>query len=127
MRLRSANDPLETQRNRRSCNVQYMEVATALREVGAGWVVDEVEEVIARGRAVAFRDLPHDEQARYEERLLAETRKGLAVGKVRAADEIGVAYGADERLTLLVEAAERVIVSSARSQAYVVEFVSRRS
>lgn len=101
---------------------QYAELATALREVGAGWVVDEVEEVIARGKTVAFRDLPPAERARYQDRLSVETRKGLLVGRATAGDEIGVAYEPYERLTLLVDAADRVITATALSHAFVSRF-----
>lgn len=104
---------------------QYAELTTALRELRAGWIVDEVEEVIALGRTVVFSDLPQDEKLRYRDRLQSEVRKGLPVGKARATDEIGLAYVPEEQLTLLVNAAERAIVVSARSQAYVAEFASR--
>jgi hypothetical protein len=104
---------------------QYAELTTALRELGAGWIVDEVEELITLGRTVVFSDLPPDEKSRYRERLQSEARKGIPVGKARAADEIGLVYGPEEQLALLVNAAERAIVISARSHASVVEFASR--
>jgi len=89
------------------------------------WVVDEVEEVIARGKAVQFRDLSQDESILYERRLDEETRKGISIGRAKATDSIGVAYRPDERLALLVDAAERVIITSERSHAYVSGFATR--
>lgn len=101
---------------------QYAELAAALRQIGAGWVVDEVEDVIARGKTVPFRDLPRDEQRQYMIRLDEEARRGLSVGSAKANDEVGTAYRPDERLTLLVDAADRVIGVSLRSHAYINQF-----
>ena len=74
-------------KNGQEALLQYGQLASAMRDVGAGWVVDEVEEVIARGKTVAFRDLPEEEQARYAALLTAESRKGLSVGKAKAGDQ----------------------------------------
>jgi hypothetical protein len=106
---------------------QYAELATALAEVGMSWVVDDVEEVIARGKTVRFRDLSQDENILYERRLTEETSKGFSIGRAKAGDSIGVPYTPDERLTLLVDAAERVIITSERSHAYVKDFANRHN
>jgi hypothetical protein len=111
-------------KNGQEAQLQYAQLASAMRDVGAGWVVDEVEEVIARGKAIAFRDLPEEEQARYVALLTAESRKGLSVGKAKAGDQIGVAFEPDERLTLLVDATERVVTASALSHADIARFAS---
>lgn len=104
---------------------QYAELARALAEVDASWVVDEVEEAAARGKAVPFRDLSEDESLRYELRLSGETRRGMIVGRAKAGDLIGVPYGSAERLSLLVDATDRVIGTLERSQVKVAEFASR--
>ena len=36
---------------------QYNELAEALTQLGIGWLVTEVEELLGRGKEVAFRDL----------------------------------------------------------------------
>ena len=104
---------------------QYRELANALREIGIGWVVTEVEEVLIRGKEVAFRDLSADQQALYEIRLGEEASRGFRVGRARANDKIGVPYQPDERLALLVAATERVIDTSVRSKTYVSGFARR--
>jgi hypothetical protein len=104
---------------------QYNELANALREIGIGWVVAEVEEVLSRGKQVPFRDLSEDQQILYERRLDEEVSRGFRVGRVKAGDTIGVPYAPDERLSLLVAATERVIDTSVRSQVYVSNFAIR--
>jgi hypothetical protein len=104
---------------------QYSEFASALLEVGANWIITEVEEVISRGKTVPFRDLSDEERALYESRLSEEARSGLLVGRAKADDFIGVPYEPHERLALLVDAVERVIVTSERSYFYISNFVTR--
>src|SRR5690348_14935596 len=94
---------------------QYSELANALLQVGATWVITEVEDIIARGKTVLFRDLSEEQSALYESRLSEEARGGLPVGRAKADDSIGVPYEPHERLALLVDAVERVIVTSERS------------
>jgi hypothetical protein len=101
---------------------QYQQLATALRSVGAGWVIEEVEDLTSRGKTVAFGRLAPDERVRYEERLGRETDKGLTVRRAKATEDIGVPYEDGERLELLAEAADRVIQTSVRAHAYVAEF-----
>jgi hypothetical protein len=104
---------------------QYNELANALREIGIGWVVTEVEEVLSRGKQVPFRDLSDDQQILFEHRLDEEVSKGFRVGRIKPGDTIGVPYAPDERLSLLVTATERVIDTSVRSQIYVSNFAIR--
>jgi hypothetical protein len=101
---------------------QYNELANALREIGIGWIVAEVEEVLSRGKQVPFRDISEDQQILYERRLDAEVSKGFRVGRIKPGDTIGVPYAPDERLSFLVTATERVIDASVRSQIYVSNF-----
>jgi hypothetical protein len=104
---------------------QYNELANALREIGIGWIVTEVEEVLSRGKQVPFRDLSDDQQIPFERRLNEEVSKGFRVGRIKPGDTIGVPYAPDERLSLLVTATERVIDTSVRSQIYVSNFAIR--
>ena len=104
---------------------QYAELAEALVQMGADWIVTEVDEVISRGKTVPFRDLSAEESARYEGRLSEETRRGLTVGRAKANDSIGVPYEPHERLALLIDALERVITTSELAQSYISAFSSR--
>jgi hypothetical protein len=106
---------------------QYSELASALRQVNAGWIVTEVEEVIARGKTVPFRDLSREESALYENRLTEEMGRGVAVARAKANDIIGVPYEDHERLALLVDAVERVIVASELSHSYISKFAAQRA
>jgi hypothetical protein len=106
---------------------QYNELADALRQIGIGWVVAEVEDILSRGKEVPFRDLSEDQQLLYERRLNDETIRGFQVGKAKANDTIGVPYGPDERLALLVSATQRVIDTSVRSNTYVSAFAIRHN
>jgi hypothetical protein len=104
---------------------QYSELAAALRQLNADWIVLEVEEVISRGKTVLFQDLSGDEHDLYESRLNEEIDRGNVVARARPRDTIGVPYEPHERLTLLVEAAERVIAVSELSRSYISEFTAR--
>jgi hypothetical protein len=105
---------------------QYSELASALRQLDAGWIVTEVEEVIARGKAIPFRALSEGESIMYENRLLEETGRGVMVARARANDTIGVSYEPHERLVLLVEAVERVVTASELSRSYISSFAAQR-
>jgi hypothetical protein len=104
---------------------QYSELADAIRQVGASWIIAEVEEVIARGKTVPFRDLSVEQSALYESRLSEEARGGVFVGRAKSDDSIGVPYEPHERLALLVEALERTISTSEKSYSYVSRFAIR--
>jgi hypothetical protein len=104
---------------------QYSELASALVQIGMSWIVEEVEEVISRGKAIPFRDLSEEESILYEGRLTEEARKGLVVGRAKASDSIGVPYEPHERLALLVDAVERAIMASELSYSYVSRFAAR--
>jgi hypothetical protein len=104
---------------------QYSELTNALLQLGANWIISEVEEAIARGKAVPFRDLSEEQSALYESRLKEEARGGLLVGRAKDDDSIGVPYEPHERLALLVDAVERTIVTSERSYSYVSSFAAR--
>jgi hypothetical protein len=105
---------------------QYSELVSALRQLEAGWIVAEVEEAIARGKTVPFRDLSREESALYESRLIEEVDRGILVAHAKASDIIGVGYEPHERLALLVEAVERVIVSSELARSYISKFATQR-
>ncbi len=105
---------------------QYSELASALRQMDADWIVTEVEDVIARGKTVPFHDLSHEESALYESRLIEEVGRGVAIARAKANDIIGVPYEPHERLVLLVEAVERVIVASELSRSYISKFAVQR-
>lgn len=105
---------------------QHSELVSALRQMGADWIVTEVEEVIARGKTVPFRDLSHAESALYEGRLFEEIGRGMAVARAKPNDIIGVPYEPHERLVLLVEAVERVIASTELSRSYISKFAAQR-
>jgi hypothetical protein len=105
---------------------QYSELVSALRQLGADWIVAEVEEVIARGKTVPFRDLSREESALYESRLIEEVDRGIPVARAKANDIIGVPYEPHERLTLLVEAVERIIAASELSRSYISKFAAQR-
>lgn len=104
---------------------QYAELASALVQIEASWIVTEVEQVISRGKTVPFRDLSEEESALYESRLTEEAGRGLPVGRAKANDSIGVPYEPYERLALLVDAVERVITTSELSYSYVSNFAAR--
>jgi hypothetical protein len=93
----------------------------------ADWIVTEVEEVIARGKTMPFRDLSREESALYESRLVEEVGRGIAVARAKPNDIIGVPYEPHERLALLVEAVERVIAASELSRSYIFKFASERA
>jgi hypothetical protein len=112
-------------KRRQEASEQYSELANAILQLGASWIIAEVEEVIARGKAIPFRDLPAEQSALYETRLSEEARGGLLVGRAKEDDSIGVPYEPHERLALLVDAVERVIVTSERSHSYVSSFAAR--
>jgi hypothetical protein len=112
-------------KNYQEAAAQYLELANALLQMGANWIVTEAEEVISRGKTVLFRDLSAEESALYEGRLNEEARGGLPVGRAKADDFIGVPYEPYERLVLLVDAVERVVITSERSYAYVSGFAAR--
>jgi len=103
---------------------QYSELASALRQMDADWIVSEVEEVIARGKTVPFRDLSREESALYESRLIEEVDRGIAVARAKPNDIIGVPYEPHERLALLVEAVDRVIAASELSRSYISKLAS---
>jgi len=105
---------------------QYSELVNALRQMDADWIVTEVEEVIARGKTVSFRNLSREESALYESRLVEEVGRGIAVARAKPNDIIGVPYEPHERLVLLVQAAERVIVASELARSYISKFASER-
>ena len=105
---------------------QFSELVSALRQMDAEWIVTEVEEVIARGKTVPFRDLSREESALYESRLVEEADRGIAVARAKPNDIIGVPYEPHERLALLVEAVERVIAASELSRSYVSRFAWQR-
>jgi hypothetical protein len=105
---------------------QYSELAAALGQMDAGWIVSEVEEVISRGKTVLFRDLSPDEHALYESRLTEEIDRGAAVAPARPNDNIGVPYEPHERLALLVEASERVIAAGELSRFYISRFAAEQ-
>jgi hypothetical protein len=104
---------------------QYSELTNALVQMGIGWIVTEVDEVISRGKAVLFRDLSDEQSLLYESRLSEEARWGLTIGRAKANDFIGVPYEPHERLALLVDAVERVVVTSELSKASLSRFASR--
>jgi hypothetical protein len=106
---------------------QYSELVSALRQLQADWIVAEVEEVIARGKTVLFRHLSREESALYEHRLIDEIDKGIPVARAKANDVIGIPYEPHERLTLLVEAVERVIAASELSLSYISKFAAQRN
>jgi len=111
-------------KNGQEAVAQYSELASALVQMGASWIVAEVEQVISRGKTVPFRDLSEEESALYESRLTEEARRGLPVGRAKANDSIGVPYEPYERLALLVDAVERVITTSELSYSYVSSFAA---
>jgi hypothetical protein len=91
----------------------------------ADWIVAEVEEVIARGKTVPFRELSREENDQYESRLIEEADRGIAVARARANEFIGVPYEPQERLRLLVEAIERVISASELALSSISKFASQ--
>lgn len=103
---------------------QYAELVSALEEIGVIWIVVEVEEFIARGKTVLFRELSEEDAVLYESRLQQESRGGLPVGRARADEPIGVPYSAYEQLSLLVAAAERVVIISEYSIAKISSFAA---
>jgi hypothetical protein len=103
---------------------QYSELVSALRQLDADWIVTEVEEVIAHGKTVPFRNLSREESALYEDRLIEEIDRGIPVARAKANDIIGVPYEAHERLALLTEAVERVVNASELSLSYVSGFAA---
>jgi hypothetical protein len=105
---------------------QYSELASALRQMNADWIVAEVEEVSARGKTVQFRDLSREENALYESRLIEEMGRGIVVARAKSNDIIGVPYESHERLALLVDAVERVIVASELSRSSISKFAAER-
>jgi hypothetical protein len=109
----------------REASAQYSELANAILQLGANWIIAEVEEVIARGKTIPFRDLSAEQSALYESRLNEEARGGLLVGRAKGDDSIGVPCEPHERLALLVDAVERIIVTSERSYSYVSSFATR--
>lgn len=108
-------------------SAQYSELVSALRQLSANWIVTEVEDVIARGKTVPFRDLSHEESVLYESRLIEEVDRGIPVARAKANDIIGVPYEPHERLALLVEAVERVIAASELSRSYISKFAADQS
>jgi hypothetical protein len=108
-------------------SAQYPELVSALRQLSADWIVAEVEEVIARGKTVPFRDLSHEESVLYESRLIEEVDRGIPVARAKANDIIGVPYEPHERLVLLVEAVERVIAASELSRSYISKFAAQQN
>jgi hypothetical protein len=106
---------------------QYNELANALREIGIGWIVAEVEEVLSLGKKVPFQDLSEDQEISYKRRLDEEASRGFRVGRIKPGDTIGVPYAPDERLSLLVSATEKVIDTSVSSQVYVSKFAIRHN
>jgi hypothetical protein len=105
---------------------QYSELVSALRQIGADWIVTEVEEVIARGKTVPFRNLSREESALYESRLVEEVGRGIDVARAKPNDIIGVPYEPHERLALLAQAVERVIAASELAHSYISKFASER-
>jgi hypothetical protein len=105
---------------------QYSELVSALRQIDADWIVTEVEEVIARGKTVPFRNLSREESVLYESRLVEEEGRGIAVARAKPNDIIGVPYEPHERLVLLVQAVERVIAASELARSYISKFASER-
>ena len=105
---------------------QYAELVSALRQLGADWIVTEVEEVLARGKTVPFRDLSREESGLYERRLVEEVDRGLAVARAKPDDIIGVPYEVHESLGLLVEAVERVVAATELSRSYIARFAAQR-
>jgi hypothetical protein len=105
---------------------QYSELVSALRQIDADWIVTEVEEVIARGKTVSFRNLSREESALYESRLVEEVSRGIAVARAKPNDIIGVPYEPHERLVLLVQAVERVIAASELARSYISKFALER-
>jgi hypothetical protein len=105
---------------------QYSELASALQQMAAGWIVTEVEEEIARGKTVPFRDLSREESVLYESRLVEEVGRGIAVARAKPNDIIGVPYEPHERLALLVEAVKRVVAASELSRSYISKFAAER-
>jgi hypothetical protein len=101
---------------------QYSELASALRQMDAEWIVMEVEEIIARGKTVPFRNLSPEESALYDRRLFEEVGRGIEVARAKPNDIIGVPYEPHERLLLLVEALERVVTASELSRSYISKF-----
>lgn len=101
---------------------QYSELASALGQMNAGWIVTEVEEFIARGKTAPFRDLSREESILYESRLVEEMGKGIPVARAKPNDIIGVPYEPHERLALLVDAVERVISASELSRSSIFKF-----
>ncbi len=120
----SGRDEWRLMKYEQAAVAQYQQLAEALRQVGAAWVLEEVEELLARGKTVPLRDLPQDEQEHYLERLAVETQKGFPVGSAKNADEVGLPYEPHERLALLVDATERVVIASARSYVSLSAFVA---
>lgn len=108
-------------------SAQYSELVSALRQLSADWIVTEVEEVLARGKTVPFRDLSHEESVLYESRLIEEIDRGIPVSRAQANDIIGVPYEPHERLSLLVEAVERVIAASELCRSYISKFAVQQS
>jgi len=105
---------------------QYSELVSALRQIDVDWIVTEVEEVIARGKTVSFRNLSLEESALYESRLVEEVGRGIAVARAKPNDIIGVPYEPHERLALLVQAVERVIAASELARSSISKFASER-
>jgi hypothetical protein len=108
-------------------SAQYSELVSALRQLSADWIVTEVEEVTARGKTVPFRDLSHEESVLYESRLIEEIDRGIPVSRAKANDIIGVPFEPHERLSLLVEAVERVIAASELSRSYLSRFAAQQN
>lgn len=102
--------------------MQYGELARAPRVIGAGWVVDEVEDAASLGKSIPFSELSDEELDGYEMRVQREELKGLSVGRPRSDHEVGVPYGPEELLKLLSEAAERAIDGSVLAHRFVTKF-----
>jgi hypothetical protein len=101
---------------------QYQALSEALVAIGAAWVVEEVDEIVALGKQQPFGDLPVSARRELEQRLADERAKGLRVDRPSPMDEIGNEYTASERLEILTDAAQQVISSTMQAREAVVAF-----
>ena len=108
---------------------QIHELSEALERLGCKWVVDQLNELTIQGRQVQISSLSDGEETRLRSRLTAARelglKVGLKVGPFRPSDLVTVDYTPSEVLKTLADAAELIVITTARVNRSVANFTFR--
>jgi len=102
--------------NNDECKEVFDTLIKMLNDQGLGWVVEQVQEQIRIGKTEE-KEIKTLKEARHSPSIfeLDDYRKQLKTGPL-ATFPVAVEYGSEERLQLLIDAIEQVVVNTAQME-----------